>query len=196
MSTNTSFNYYEFRFVKNYYAKDNSISKKLYSFKSPKTKQDYFLWVEFYPYSFIAIKFHLKSHRHSKNKYHKLTDYNEARPIIFTCLKILLEVNSEFNTHSFGFIGANTNDWIKRKNKYGVFERKKIVEPEYNTKRYNRYKRILITFISEKDFVHVQNKDKSAYLLLRRSQLEQNPNLENDIMLYFADNFDTLMENS
>ena len=108
----------------------------------------------------------------------------------------MLEVNREFNTHSFGFIGANTNDWIKMKNKFGEFERKNIVEPEYNTKRYNRYKRILITFISEKDFVHVQNKDKSAYLLLRRSQLEQNPNLENDIMLYFADNFDTLMENS
>jgi hypothetical protein len=105
-------------------------------------------------------------------------------------------VKSEFNNHSFGFIGANTNDWIKRKNKHGELVRKNILEPEYNTKRYNRYKRIIVTFISENDFVHVQNIEKSAYLLLRNSQLEKNPNLEQDITLYFSDNFDMLMENS
>jgi len=43
MSINTSFDYYAYRFVQNYYANDNSLSKKLYSFKSTKTNQTYFI---------------------------------------------------------------------------------------------------------------------------------------------------------
>lgn len=187
---------YCFRVVKNFY-ENKSLSKRLYSFKSTKNNQVYWVWVEFHPYNFIAIKFHLKNHRHCINKYHKLTDYNDARPIIFTCIKIMLEMNSTFQNHSFGFIGANTNDWIIRKDKTtGKSKKICINEPESNTKRYLRYKRFISTFISDEYFEHKQLAEKSAYLLLRKTELEKNSNLENDINIYFSDNFIDIFERS
>lgn len=190
--------HYQYRCVKNFLStEDNSLTKRLYSFKSTKTHQDYWVWVEFHPYYFIAIKFHLKSHRYCKLRYHKLTDFNEARPVIFTCLKIMIELTAEFPSHSFGFIGSNTEDWLKRKDKLtGKQARVDINEPLENTKRYRRYKRFVTTFISEQNFVHKQLVEKSAYILLNKTVYENNPGLLDDINIYFSDNYDYIFERS
>ena len=84
--------------------------KLLYTFKSTKSHQWYWVWVEVYEHDFYAIKFHLKAHRHSPDKYNLMTGLNEARPVINTCIAIMQEI-SYINPHSsFGFIGANMQD--------------------------------------------------------------------------------------
>ena len=47
--------------------------KLLYTFKSPKSHQWYWVWVEVYQCDFYAVKFHLKAHRNSLNKYSLMT---------------------------------------------------------------------------------------------------------------------------
>ena len=47
--------------------------KLLYTFKSPKSHQWYWVWVEVYQCDFYAVKFHLKAHRNSLNKYSLIT---------------------------------------------------------------------------------------------------------------------------
>lgn len=81
--------------------------KLLYAFKSPKSHQWYWVWVEVYQHDFYAVKFHLKAHRHSDNKYNLLTGLNEARPVINTCIAIMQEIYNINPRASFGFIGAN-----------------------------------------------------------------------------------------
>ncbi len=82
----------------------------LYTFKSPKSHQWYWVWVEVYQCDFYAVKFHLKAHRDSPNKYSLMTGLNEARPVINTCIAIMHEIGN-INPHSsFGFIGANMQD--------------------------------------------------------------------------------------
>lgn len=84
--------------------------KLLYTFKSPKSHQWYWVWVEVYQCDFYAVKFHLKAHQDSPNKYSLMTGLNEARPVINTCIAIMHEIGN-INPHSsFGFIGANMQD--------------------------------------------------------------------------------------
>ena len=67
--------------------------KLLYTFKSPKSHQWYWVWVEVYQCDFYAVKFHLKAHRDSPNKYSLMTGLNEARPVINTCIAIMHEID-------------------------------------------------------------------------------------------------------
>lgn len=62
--------------------------KLLYSFKSPKSHQWYWVWVEVYMHNMYAVKFHLKSHRDSRNKYSIMTGLNEPRAVVNTCVAI------------------------------------------------------------------------------------------------------------
>lgn len=73
---------------------------------------------------------------------------------------------------SFGFIGANL-----------------IGESENETKRFRVYRRILTTYFSEEHYLHYQIVEKSAYALVRKSTIEQNPNLIKEISTYFSDNY-------
>ena len=75
--------HYPFRFVK----KDIEpwdgpqgflMHRLLYSFKSPKTHQTYWVWIEVYKHHFYAVKFHLKAHRHSDYKYNLMTGLYEV----------------------------------------------------------------------------------------------------------------------
>jgi len=56
------------------------LHRLLYSFKSPKSHQTYWVWIEVYKHHFYAVKFHLKAHRSSEHKYNLMTGLNEARP--------------------------------------------------------------------------------------------------------------------
>ena len=134
--------------------------KLLYTFKSTKSHQWYWVWVEVYEHDFYAIKFHLKAHRHSPDKYNLMTGLNEARPVINTCIAIMQEI-SYINPHSsFGFIGANMQD-----------------ESDINTKRFRVYRRFMATYFTEQIFGHYFNIHKSTYLLILKSELEIYPEL-------------------
>lgn len=155
--------YYPFRFVQNFHGPGGNgflKYKQLYSFVSPRSHQTYWAWVEVYDCHFYAIKFHLKSHRLSPNKYQLMTGYGEARPVINTCIQIMVDVAQRDHRASFGFVGANMKG-----------------EPENNTKRFRVYRRFMATFFSDVEFEHLSFTEKSAYVLVRRSELNATPEL-------------------
>lgn len=134
--------------------------KLLYTFRSSRSHQWYWVWVEVYEHDLYAVKFHLKAHRDSKNKYSLMTGLNEARPVIHTCIAIMREI-ADVNPHaSFGFIGANMEN-----------------EPTFLTKRFRIYSRMMATYFGENEFAHYMIVSKSTYLLIRKSELEKEPGL-------------------
>ena len=167
--------HYPFRFVK----KDIEpwdgpqgflMHRLLYSFKSPKTHQTYWVWIEVYKHHFYAVKFHLKAHRHSDYKYNLMTGLYEARQCIRTCMAIMQEVAKSDSKVSFGFIGAN-----------------RIDEPEANTKRFRVYRRFMLTCFSNNDYMHQFNIAKSAYVMINRKELSDNPGLLDEIVKGFTE---------
>jgi len=185
----TSFEHYKYRLVKHFNSVGDKPKRRLYSFKSTKSNQTYHVWVECYPMNFYGIKFHLKSHSESELKYNVLTNLKEARPVIFTCIKIMLDIHREIDNSSFGFIGSGSIGTLIKKSKTGELIKVDIDEDDFNTKRYRRYKQIMITYISRAVFEHVENIDKSAYMLIRKSELEKDPNLIDKINMYFSDTY-------
>ena len=170
--------FYPYHFVQRvneYVCDPNSFLKYklLYSFKSPKSHQWYWVWVEVYDYHIYAVKFHLKAHRHSPYKYSLMTGLNEPRPVVNTCMAIMLEIAQKDPYSSFGFIGANM-----------------IGESEANTKRFRFYKRIVTTYFSNKEFRHFGDAEKSTYMLIRRTELEKCPELIDKIQEGFRLTFD------
>jgi len=156
--------HYDYRFVQRVdeaYGENTFLKYKLlYTFKSPKSHQWYWVWVEVYEHDMYAIKFHLKAHRGSQNKYSLMTGLNEARPVINTCIAIMQEI-AHVNPHaSFGFIGANMENETPRL-----------------TKRFKVYSRMMATYFSSEEFKHLILMNKSAYVLIRNSELEKYPEL-------------------
>lgn len=144
--------------------------KLLYTFRSPKSHQWYWVWVEVCQHDFYAVKFHLKSHRDSPDKYSLMTGLNEARPVVNTCIAIMQEIGN-INPHaSFGFIGANI-----------------LNEPVVNTKRFRVCKRFMATYFTEESFEHYFNIKKSAYLLIRKAELDAYPGLLEELDLRFTE---------
>lgn len=156
--------HYPYHFFRNFRNEDSSLPdlllKRLYIFKSPKTNQTYWAWVEEYKEHFYAIKFHLKQHKDSSRKYQLLTGLNEARPVINTCIAIMQEISNVDDKSSFGFIGANMEN-----------------EGHAATKRYRIYQRIVSTFFGNEVFTHFFFPAKSAYVMMRSSVLEADPDV-------------------
>ena len=147
--------------------------KLLYSFRSPKTHMWYWVWVEVYDHDFYTVKFHLKNHRHSPHKYNMMTHLYEARPVINTCIAIMQSIGELNPRSSFGFIGSNMEN-----------------ETEVNTKRFRVYRRFMATYFNEEHFVHMFNVKKSSYVMLRRSELEANPSMLNELDERFQQLYD------
>ena len=144
----------------------------IYHFRSTRTKRWYIVRVEQYPHEFFGIKFYLKDDRLNPHKYNRLTGLNEPRPVVNTCIAILMELAAQYPNSSFGFIGANM-----------------LGESEAETKRFRVYRRILTTYFSEEHYLHYQLVEKSAYALVRKQALSRNPNLIKEISTYFSDNY-------
>lgn len=144
----------------------------LYHFKSSFSHQWYVVRVEQYPKDFFGIKFYLKADKLNPHKYNRMTGLNEPRPVINTCIAILLEISMHNPHASFGFIGANMID-----------------EDMEETKRFCVYRRILTTYFSENEFYHYQMKEQSAYALIRRSELDAQPQLLETLNMYFTQHY-------
>ena len=162
--------YYPYRFVMNYKGgvDDPYAQKTLYTFNSPRSHQGYMVWVEEYEHHFYAIKFHLRKDKNNKDRYSVMTGLGEARPVINTCIRIMLDIANRDELSSFGFIGASM-----------------LQETTINTKRFRVYRRIMATYVSEEHFEHRFNIKKSTYILLRRQAMKENPNLEHQIQEKF-----------
>jgi hypothetical protein len=120
-----------------------------------------------------SVKFHLKADKNSKYKYNRLTGLNEARAVINTCIAIMLEIYETNHKASFGFIGSHLPN-----------------ESENETKRFRIYKKIMATYFSYTNFEHIEIKEKSAYVMIRRTELEKDRDLIQKIECFFSDNYD------
>lgn len=145
----------------------------LYTFKSTKSKLRYIVMIEEYEYKIYAVKFYLKSNSNSEKKYSLLTNTNEPRRIIYTCINIMISIYEKDKSASFGFIGANSEG-----------------ENVCCTKRYRIYSRLIATYFSDKYFVHKENKEKSAYMLINRKELEHNIDLISQIEEFFITQYE------
>lgn len=145
----------------------------LYRFKSTKSNLVYIVRVEEYEYNIYAVKFYQKSHSLSKNKYRIMTNTNEPRRIINTCVNIMLTVYQKNEKASFGFVGANGFD-----------------EDISYTKRYRVYSRIIATYFSDEHFYHKENIEKSAYMLINNISLKENPDLVEQIESFFIEQYE------
>lgn len=164
---------YSYKFVQNFNKSSGHLKyKRLYTFKSTKSNQWYWVWIECYDHNMYAIKFHLKAHRLSHRKYNLLSSTFEPRKIVFTCIQIMLSIYQEDDHASFGFIGSNLED-----------------EGTSNTKRFKFYRSIMATYFSERHFTHIETPDKSAYLMVNNIELENNPNLITDIQNGFIEEY-------
>lgn len=145
----------------------------LYRFKSSKSKLVYIVRVEEYKHNIYAVKFYQKNHSLSKNKYRIMTNTNEPRRIINTCINIMLSVYQMNPKASFGFIGSNG---------FG--------EDVYCTKRYRVYSKIIATYFSDKHFYHKENIEKSAYMLINNAALKETPDLVSRIETFFVEQYE------
>lgn len=98
----------------------------LYSFKSPKTHMRYIVEVEHYKFDLYAVKFYLKIHQNSKDRFNVLTNLYEARSVIYTCIAILIDIYKQNNKASFAFSVLLLLKRLREKKKIPV-RRKKIV---------------------------------------------------------------------
>ena len=97
-----------------------------------------------------------------------MTGLNEVRPVINTCIAIMQEIGEKDLQASFGFIGANIKG-----------------ESVNYTKRFRVYSRVMATYFSENTFEHFMLMSKSAYLLIRKSELVKYPDLLEDLNAKF-----------
>ena len=165
---------YKYRFVQNFNEKNGHlIGKRLYTFTSTKSHLCYWVWVEQYEHDIYAVKFHLKNHRLSKNKYSFQTNTFEPRTIVQTCINIMLDIYHENDCASFGFIGSNSEG-----------------EDVSMTKRFRFYRTVMATSFSDKYFEHVEYPKKSAYLLVNKDNLSNNPDLIDKIEKAFIEQYD------
>ncbi len=96
MHTNIFSNGYEYKFITKINSGANQpVPELLYTFFSSKTHKTYYVHVEEYPNHFYGVKFHLKDHKKNPHKYNIQTNYHEARPVIYTCIKIMLDINAK-----------------------------------------------------------------------------------------------------
>lgn len=165
---------YDYRFVQNFNESLGHLKdKRLYTFTSTKSHLCYWVWVEHYENDIYAVKFHLKNHRLSPNKYNIKTNTFEPRTIVQTCINIMLDVYRENDHASFGFIGSNS-----------------IGEDKALTKRFRFYRTIMATNFSDKYFEHIELPEKSAYLMVNRVALNNDPELIEKIQQAFVEQYD------
>lgn len=145
----------------------------VYRFKSTKSNLTYFVNVELYGCNMYSVKFYQKNHKLSPRKYQILSNTFEPRTIIYTCMSIMGEILKINPYASFGFIGSNCDG-----------------ESVENTKRYRFYSRIVATKIDNLRFLHIENVEKSAYLLVNRRELDRTPDLMDKIEEEFSDLYD------
>ena len=134
------------------------LSTKLYRFKSNKN-HTYIVEVEEYIGYVFMVKFYLKSHAQSPDKFHFLTNIGAAQSVIFTVIHIMLSI---FNLHqgaypSFAFMGSNTKFGDERED-----------EQKSNTKRFQSYKKIISIFFGTETFEFIKDENASILIIKNR----------------------------
>ena len=131
---------------------ENHEYTKLYSFKG--NVSIYLVQVEKYNFDVYVLKFFLKNHKDSKNRFNLLSDDHDAQGVIRTVLDIAIDIlENENENASFGFVGAHK---VK-----GELE-----EPKSNTQRFRVYRYIMKNYFGDDTWSHFESIDSSSYLML------------------------------
>lgn len=130
----------------------------LWKFKSDKSHKWYIVEVEKFSNHFFGLKFYYKGVARSKNRYSLLTNDNEPRTIVMSCIQIMLHYFKKDNCASFGFVAARDLDNPLRGN-----------QPN---KRFRFYRRMMLSLFGEDKFIQANDINSSVYLLINRSMLE------------------------
>lgn len=156
--------YYDFNYVHKENGNIKDIIETLYfSFKSTKTNLRYIAQVEHYNLNLYAIKFYLKNHKDSPNRFTVLTGKFEARPVIHTCIAIMIHIYNLNHNASFAFIGSPSYKEIKRE------EENPKMKKENNTQRFRIYSTLMYTYFRPEKFEHFNSIKQSLYLMLNRA---------------------------
>jgi hypothetical protein len=147
---------YSYRYINNSWEEpenEGDVRKRVHllSFVTER-KTRYIVRVEQYEESFFCIKYYLKTHSNSKNKYKFLTKENSCIRIIGTCLKIMAAFHRKDPYISFGVIGESS-----------------IGEADKETSRYVVYSGVFARFFSPMQFQHVAIPEHSIYLVINKS---------------------------
>lgn len=130
---------------------ENEDVERCYKFRFKTNKHTYIVDIEQYKNQIFILKFYLKNHRNSKNRFSFRTHEGQATAILSTCLKIAVELYIKIPLASFGFVGGNDVD-----------------EKISNNKRYRIYKAVAFRFFSEEKFEHYKNDKNSLFLLFNK----------------------------
>lgn len=129
-----------------------------YRFKSEKSHHTYIVRVEKYIHHLYCLKFFDKAMMDSRQKFSLRTNTFEPRTIFYTLYHIMLDVLQKDRKASFFFIGAeDENDELGK-----------------STRRYNVYRKFVLSAISDKQFDHYRVNDLSLYILMNKDSGENN----------------------
>ena len=132
-----------------------------YRFKSEKSRHTYIVRVEKYIHHLYCLKFFDKAMMDSKQKFSLRTNTFEPRTIFYTLYHIMIDVLRKDPKASFFFIGAeDENDELGK-----------------STRRYNVYRKFVLSTISDNQFDHYRVNDLSLYILMNKESGENNPKL-------------------
>lgn len=129
----------------------------LWRFKSMKSGKIYLVDVEVYEKHIYGIKFYLRSQAHLKSRYSYQTNDFEPRRIVLSCIYVMKHYHDTDERSSFAFVGANSEG-----------------EGVECTKRFRFYRRMMNTYFGRKTFEHLVDEKNSAYLMLRRCEVQRN----------------------
>lgn len=136
------------------------VSVLQYRFKSSKSHHVYIVRVEKYIHHIYCLKFFDKAMSNSKRKYSLRTNTFEPRTIFYTLYHIMLDVLGKDKMASFFFIGAeDEHDELGK-----------------STRRYNVYRKFVLSTISDKQFEHYRVNELSLYILMNKNN-EKGENL-------------------
>lgn len=113
--------------------------------------------MEHFSNNLIAVKFYYKGVRWSKDRYSLMTNDNEPRRIVYSCLELIKRYYIKDNTISFGFIAAQDSNPQKTR--------------KHENRRFQFYKTVVNYYFGTKTFSHVDDGSR-VYLLLNRQQLK------------------------
>lgn len=142
--------------------KGNDYTEWTFSFKCSKTNERYIVLLHQFEFDIFIIKFFLKKHKLSKDKYKLLTNLNNGTRILSTCIDVLIHVYTICPNASFGFIGEQ----LKNEKESKRFKKELI------NKRFSLYRRMVTSLFDDTLFSHHQYLNENAYVLLNKSNPE------------------------
>lgn len=146
--------HYSLVYLGSFYSEDENV-KRIFKYRFKTQKHTYIVDVEEYKQQIFILKFYLKNHRLSDNRYSFRTNERKAMRILGTCMKISLKIYEKYPLASFGFIGGND-----------------IGEHKSNNKRYRLYKKITENIFSPKKFYHYKDDKSSMYIIFNKENTE------------------------